>query len=357
MLLWKRIRLEDFQFPTVTDYKKSYIKIDHQLPQGVTLDKSSKYTGEFNINENELKGTKGIGEKFTSFVLDSFNTGIYLNIPKNTKIKEPIKIEFKMDSKNPLVIDKNIIIAGPASEATIIFDYSTEDSVKGFHNGITKVIGEENSVINIIKIQRINESSLNFDTNSAFVKSHGQVNWISIELGSSISGSNFMSFLEEDSSESSLHSVYLGDGDRKLDLQYTMVHKGIRSLSNIQTRGVLMDKAKKVFRGNLDFRKGAKRANGVEEEYVVLLDPTVKSDSIPALLCEEDDVQGEHAASAGQIDKNKLFYLMSRGLSQREAKKLIVEANFRPIIDKIPYEDIRNTVKSEISRRLDNDRI
>lgn len=354
MLLWKRIRLEDFQFPTVTDYKKPYIEIDHELPSGVELEESSKYTGELNINEEELKGTKGLGEKFTSFVLDSFNTGIYLNVPRNTKIIEPIKVEFKMDNENPVVIDKNIIIAESGSEATIIFDYSTEDNINGFHNGITKVIGEENSVINIIKIQRINESSLNFDTNAAFVKSHGQVNWISVELGSSLSGSNFTSFLEEDSSQSSLHSVYLGDGDRKLDLQYTMIHKGIRSLSNIESRGVLMDNSKKVFRGNLDFRKGAKKADGVEEEYVILLDPTVKSDSIPALLCEEDDVQGEHAASAGQIDKNKLFYLMSRGLSERDAKKLIVEASFRPIIDKIPYENIQNIVNSEISRRLDN---
>ena len=131
-----------------------------------------------------------------------------------------------------------------------------------------------------------------------------------------------------------------------------MIHKGVRSLSNIETKGVLMDESRKVFRGNLYFKKGARASKGVEGEYVLLLDPKVKSDSIPGLFCEEDDVQGEHAASAGQMDKDKLFYLMSRGLSERESKKLIVEASFRPVIDKIPLISMRDMLMEEIERRL-----
>ena len=131
-----------------------------------------------------------------------------------------------------------------------------------------------------------------------------------------------------------------------------MIHRGARSISKIDTKGVLLDRAKKVFNGKLDFKRGARHSKGEEEEYVILLDPTVKSDSIPALLCEEDDVEGAHAVSAGQINEDKLFYLMSRGLDERESKKLIVEASFRPIIDKIPIEDLRREVKDEIERRL-----
>ena len=68
----------------------------------------------------------------------------------------------------------------------------------------------------------------------------------------------------------------------------------------------------------------------------------------------EDDVQGEHAASAGQINENQLFYLMSRGLSEREAKKLIIEGAFRPVIDRIPLEELKQIIDSEIERRLVN---
>ena len=83
----------------------------------------------------------------------------------------------------------------------------------------------------------------------------------------------------------------------------------------------------------------------------MLLDPTVKSISLPLLLCKEDNVVGNHAASAGQIDHNKLFYLMSRGFSEVEAKHIIVESMIRPIIDRIGDETI---VRSSVSSCYDN---
>ncbi|WP_353095498.1 Fe-S cluster assembly protein SufD [Tissierella praeacuta] len=350
-MLWKRIGLEDFKFPNVINYKKDYINLIDELPTGVKLNKISEDNNDyFNINE-----VNGLGDKFISFVKEYYNSGIALSLPKNIKIINPIKIEFNMDNENPIVMDKNIIIAESGSEVTLVIDYSSSEKVEGFHNGLTVVYAKENSVVNIIKIQRMNDISYNFDSNIAFVEGQGKVNWISVELGSNISGSNYSTFLEGESSESNLSSLYLGDGTRKMDLGYSMTHQGPRSISNIETKGVLKDKSRKIFRGNLDFKRGARHSKGAEEEYVILLDPTVKSDSIPALLCDEDDVEGEHAASAGQIDENRLFYLMSRGLNEREAKKLIIEASFRPIIDKIPFDYLRKLISNEVERRLIND--
>lgn len=350
-MLWNRIKLEDFDFPKIIDYKKEYIEFDN-LPKEIIIEKINN--GNLTLDNIDVIEYRGLGRKFTDFVKSYHNCGIYVSVPKGVKFDEPIRVNFYMDNEDPSVIDDNIIIVGEGSKATIVFDYRTQNTFKGFHNGMTRVLAKEGSTINIVKIQRMNDVSQNFDTNMAFVKSNGKVNWISVELGSKISGSSYTTYLEEDASESELNSIYLGDGTRKLDLEYSMIHKGLRSMSNIKTQGVLMDESRKVFRGNLDFKTGAKRSSGVEEEYVILFDPTVKSDSLPALMCDEDDVQGEHAASAGQIDKNKLFYLMSRGLSERESKKLIIEATFKPIIDKIPIENLRDIINSEISRRLTN---
>ncbi|HSH36096.1 Fe-S cluster assembly protein SufD [Schnuerera sp.] len=350
----KIIDKENFIFPNISDYKKDYLKLETTLPEGVVLEKITKKNNEIILDYLYTKEFKGVGEKFTTLAEESYNSGIIFYIPRNIKIDKPIKIEFNMDEENPVAINQNIIVVEEGSEGTIIMDYTTSEKVKAFHNGLTKIYAKENSIINIIKIQRMNDISHNFDSNIAFVKGQGQVNWISIELGSGISSSNYSNFLEDEASEANLYSIYLGDGNREIDLEYSMIHKGPRSISNIETKGVLMDHSKKEFKGNLDFKKGARLSKGIEEEYVILLDPTVKSNSIPALLCHEDDVEGEHAASAGQINENKLFYLMSRGLEEREAKKLIVEASFRPIIDKIPFEDYRKIVIDEVERRLMN---
>lgn len=346
-MLWKRIGLRDFEFPKVYRYKKNYIKIEDELPNNVEI-------GQINENNNKYFDIKflGVGEKFTSFAKKHYNAGIQLKLPRSTKVVEPVKLEFHMDQDNPIVVDKNLIVAEEDSEVNIIMDYYSNEKIEALHNGLTVIYARENATVNIIKIQRLGDRSRSFDSNVAYIEGNGKVNWISVELGSYISGSNYRTYLDGEASESNLSSVYLGDRNRKMDLEYTMVHKGPRSISNIETKGVLKDNSKKVFRGNLDFKRGAKHSKGVEEEYVILLDPTVKSDSIPALLADEDDVEGEHAASAGQIDENKLFYLMSRGLDERKAKKLIVEASFRPIIDKIPYKYLQEIIFNEIERRL-----
>lgn len=353
MTKWKRINLSEYPFPKATDYRKEYLNYG-PLSGNVKLNKTRE-VNDIQVMDALSNAVTGVGDEFTSFVMDNYNTGLSLYIPKNETIKEPIKLEFTMDAENPSVIDQNIIVASPNSQSTLVFDYSSMGTGSYFHNGITKVYAQENSVVTIIKIQRMNGQSHSFDSNIAYVQRGAKVNWLSVEIGCDISGSNYTSILEDEASEGNLSSVYLGDGTGKMDLEYTMIHKGRRSISNIETRGVLMDSATKVFRGNLDFKKGAKHAKGVEEEVVVLLDPTVKSHSIPALLCEEDDVEGEHAASAGQINENQLFYLMSRGLDLIEAKKLIVTASFKPILDRIPIDDLRATIIEEIDGRLSNE--
>ena len=192
-MLWKRIGLEDFEFPKVADYKKDYIKLENSLPPGVELIKITEDADDyFNID-----GIQGLGDKFISFAKEFYNSGIALSPSRNTKIIAPIKIEFNIDDKNPIVIDKNIIIAESGSEITLVIDYSSSEKVEGFHNGLTVVYAKENSVVNIIKIQRMNDISCNFDSNIAFVEGQGKVNWLSVELGSNISGCLlYTSFIE-----------------------------------------------------------------------------------------------------------------------------------------------------------------
>ncbi|OLS03666.1 Fe-S cluster assembly protein SufD [Tissierella creatinophila] len=350
MTSWKRIGLKDFEFPKIVKYNKKYLSFEEGAKKEVSLNMVTDITSlpSPKIEDNFT----GVGTEFILNVKKNYNAGIDLHIPKDLKIKEPIRLDFYLDEKNNHLVDFNNIYAKENSEITIVIDYKSIDNVEGFHNGFTNIFAEKGSVVNIIKLQRLNSKTLNFDSNFSRVESEAKVNFVSIELGSKLTGFNYTSILEEEKSYSNLSSIYLGDKEMKLDLEYTMIHKGIRSQSNIETRGALLDNARKVFRGNLDFKRGSRSSKGVELENVLLLSPTSKSDSIPALLCEEDNVEGEHAVSAGQIDKSKLFYIMSRGLSEKEAKKLIVESSFKPIIDKIPFEDLRSEINIDIERRL-----
>ena len=293
----------------------------------------------------------GVSKKLVHMAENLNNAGIFASLKRGKTIAEPIRVEYVLDEKEDVLIDNNIIIAEENSKATFVIDYSTEGNVSVFHNGALKVFAKAGADVKVIKIQRMNDNSYHFDSNVAFVEKGARVSFIQAEIGCKKLVTNYISNLKEES-ESYIDSVYLGDKDRELDLSYYMNHVGRRSISNMEIKGALKDRAKKLFKGTIDFKQGSSRAIGREEEAVIIFNKDVKADAVPLLLCTEDDVTGEHAASAGKVDADKLFYMMSRGFSKEEAIKLIVEASFNPVIDKIPMEDIREIIRKEIHNRL-----
>lgn len=348
------LKIKGFKLERVLDYNKEFLVGDNFKDIIV-----KRMNSKINVKENlkyyaNKEESYGVSKEFAALGEKLYNSGVFIHASKNVQCSEPIVLKYILDEENPMVVDNNIIIAEENSEITVVIDYSTADDVDGFHNGVTKVYAKDGAVVNIINVQRLNNKSYHFDSHLAYSGYGAKISWIQVELGAKNSVTNYINNLDKENSQGNISSVYLADGDRNIDLNYLINHRGRRSTSNIEVRGALKDRAKKVFKGTLDFKLGASKSKGSEEEYVILLDKTVKSDAVPLLLCSEDDVDGQHAASAGQIDADKLFYLMSRGLDEKQAKKLIVEASFNPIIDKIPVEDLRAVINEEIRRRLVN---
>ncbi len=147
--------------------------------------------------------------------------------------------------------------------------------------------------------------------------------------------------------------IYIADSEEHVDLYYDRNHYGKNTDSHLATYGALQGTGKKVFRGCIDFKKGASGATGNEEDYSILLSKDARNVSLPLLLCTEDDVEGNHATSAGQIDEDIMFYLMTRGFSRNEAKRMIVESLLRPVADLIEDEALREDVLQEIRMKME----
>lgn len=118
-------------------------------------------------------------------------------------------------------------------------------------------------------------------------------------------------------------------------------------------QGALKDVSKKHFKGTIDFKKGAKKAKGNENEFCMLLSDKARQIALPMLLCSEEDVEGNHSCATGKIGNKELFYIMSRGFDKKEAMKLLIKARFNNIINSIENESLRNRVLYEIDLRLD----
>lgn len=317
-------------------------KVDSDLiweERGTTPFSCLKPRVDFGVSQELV----ALGEKFA-------NTGFYLEIPPGKRLEEPFYVHYELSGENDTVIDDNVLVARKNSVLTLVVEYRQEGEKRAYHHGVTKVWAEEGARVTLIKIQSLGDQAFHFDSNLVEASPFSVVNYRQIELGGKYSVTNYLGQLAENS-RADAEAVYLGSGDRVLDLSYKMTHLGYRSKSSILVRGVLQDRSRKVFRGTLDFKRGAKLAVGSEEESVILLDPTVKAEAVPLLLSAEDDVQGEHAVSAGKVDEEQLFYLMSRGFKEQEALKTLVRGSFHPVLKKIPA-GVLVGIEEEIGRRL-----
>ena len=112
--------------------------------------------------------------------------------------------------------------------------------------------------------------------------------------------------------------------------------------------GVLREDAVKIFRGTIDLKHGAKGASGTEQENVLLMDDSVVNQTIPVILCDEDDVEGNHGASIGRLDEESLFYMESRGLSLEAAYELVAEARMENAIHSIMDKRVEEYIEEEL---------
>ena len=292
--------------------------------------------------------------KMEALIDERANRRHFIRVPEGHAEKEPIVLALHLDEKNPVLMDDVIIEAEEGSDAVIILKYTSDSGTPVYHCGRTRVLVRRNARVQLVKVQMLDGTAAHTDAIGGVVGEAARLDVILAELGAAQPLSSCNLLLEEEGGVIGLDVVYLGDGKRSLDMTYRVEHRGKKTVSNIRAKGILLEQSQKVFRDTLDFISGASGSKGREEESVLMLSPEVRNVSVPLLLCGEDDVEGEHAASSGRPDDKILFYLMSRGIDELEAKKLLAQAAVSSVVEKIPNASVRDeildTVRESIER-------
>jgi len=289
--------------------------------------------------------TKSLNPEYGAYVGDYKNTGLDLKL--TNKGHETYWIHF--DGQE--VVEDNKIVVEDNVEATVILWYTNQHMI---HHGHTKIVVKPYGNLNLIKVQNNGPESYFVDQTQIEVESNGQVHCIDVQLGGQTSIINYDTNLKGYRSHGDFKSIYVTSDKRTMDLSYTVNHIGKKATSEILGKGVMADQSRKVFRGTLNFELGSTHSVGKEEEVVLLLSDDVKSDSIPALMCSEDDVIGEHGASIGRLDEEQLFYLMSRGIDEAKAKFLVAAAALKEVLVDIDNENLRQKAMDALDRRLED---
>lgn len=293
----------------------------------------------------------GLGEELTKEVKNNSNQNYKVVV--DSKTNEDLNIYFDFNSLNSSLVENIDITANEETCSTIIIKYESPKDINCYHNGIIKLNAKKNSQVNVIIVNLLSDISSNFLAIDNIIEENAKVEYTLIDFGGKNTVTNYYSNIEGDYATNNLNTIYVGKDKQVLDLNYIAELYGKKTNVNIEVQGALKDKAKKNFKGTIDFKKGSKKAKGEENENCVLLSDTAKSIALPMLLCSEEDVEGAHSSSAGKVGEKELFYIMTRGFELKEAQKLLVRANFNKILENIKNEELKKQILNQIDWRLD----
>lgn len=295
----------------------------------------------------------GMGSEAEAFLLNHVTEQHRLAAKAGEKLA-PVHQQHRMQA-GETVADLTTIEAAENSEVVLIQSFITEDDTACTHHGLTKVIAAAGSLVRIYQVQMMNQQSTHTLDLALDVQDRARIEVIHMELGAKNDFVGLHAELRGHYSELATETIYLGDGDQKIDMNYVARHTGRKSNSHMKAAGALFGSCDKVFRGTIDFVNGCAKSAGLESEETLVFSPEVRNRTIPLILCDEEDVDGQHAASIGRIDEEKMFYLQSRGLSENQIRKLMVDAQFTPVLDKLPDEHLKQEIRLYLEGSLQFD--
>ena len=264
----------------------------------------------------------GIGDDAVSWVESVAGDACYVEVPQGTRREEPIIVD--VDASGFAVEDTGVMLR-EGSEATVVVSVHGQG---GHSASLLRVIAEAGSRLHLVEIVAPGCGSTHPEGVGISAGEGALVEARQYALGGQKLAMGFAARLDGRSSRLQLDCRYVVRDSDELDVNHVVRQLGRNSRSDFVTSGFLGERARKTMRETIDLVHGAKGACGNEAETVLMGGDEVVSKTLPVILCDEDDVQGNHGASIGSISAEQLGYLIGRGLGEEEVNDLFVRAIF-----------------------------
>jgi Fe-S cluster assembly protein SufD len=315
---------------------------------------------EANENHQEIFATyyekQNVGEKnlFTALNTGFATDGTFINIPKKIMVDKPVLIIHISDGRrgNCLIQPRNLIIVDENAQVNFIERFVSVGFNPTLTNLVTELFVNENAVVNYQIIQH--ESDEAFQINHLRIQQNRNSRLVcnTFTLCGGLVRNDVKVSLVGEHAETELNGFYLADKNRHLDTFTNIIHSAPLCTSNQLYRGIINDKGSAVFFGKIFVERNAQKTIAYQSNNNVILTKEASVNSKPQLEIFADDVKCSHGSTVGQIDKEALFYLRSRGISENDAKMMLLHAFTTEITAKINNETLSEYVTKLIQNRL-----
>lgn len=327
---------------------------DYLLEQGVIytdIETALKKYPEI-VKEYFMQAIPANDHKYAALHYAVWSGGSFVYVPKGVNVDIPLQSYFRLNAPGAGQFEHTLIIIEEGAYCHFIEGCSAPKyNVVNIHAGAVELFVKKGATLRYSTIENWSRNMYNLNTKRAIVKEDAKIEWVSGSFGSKVSMLYPSSYLLGENAKSEFTGISFAGAGQNLDTGAKIIHAAPNTSSTTMSKSISKSGGIATYRGLVKFTKNAKGSKASVECESLMLDNESVSDTIPAIVIGNNDVDLGHEAKIGRIDDDKIFYLMSRGISEQEAKSMLVRGFAEPIAKELPLEyavEMNNLINLEL---------
>ena len=290
--------------------------------------------------------------KFVALHAAVWSGGSFVYVPKNVKLDIPLQSYFRLNSPESGQFEHTLIIVEENASLHFIEGCSAPKYNKvNLHAGCVELYVKDNAYLRYSTIENWSKNMMNLNTKKAIVGKNAEIDWVTGSFGSKVSMLYPMSILNGEGAKTEYTGITFAGKGQNLDTGFKVVHNAKNTSSVVNSKSISKDGGSCTYRALVRIGQNAGKSKCSVSCESLMLDDISRSDTIPVNDIRTDDVEFSHEAKIGKISDKEIFYLMSRGLSEEDAKAMIVRGFAYPISKELPLEyavEMNNLINLEL---------
>lgn len=292
--------------------------------------------------------------KFASLAAALAENGVVLYVPQGVSVEAPLHSVYWGPGADYAHFSHLLVLVDEGASVTYVHESASPeaDHENSMHAGLVEIQVLTGANLRFVELQSWGQNVWNFTHERVRVEKNGNVDWIFGAVGSKVT-KNFSELdLAGQGATGRMSGFYFTNGSQHLDHDTQQNHLAPNTTSDLLFKGALKGKSRSVWQGMIYVAPGAQKTDGYQANRNLVLSDHARADSIPGLEILADDVRCTHGATVGKLEQEPLFYLKSRGVPQKDAERLVVEGFFDPIMQRIPFEGVRDRFLQAILEKM-----
>ncbi len=291
--------------------------------------------------------------KFPALNAALWSDGVLLHVPRGVRLERPIRLVRWISASGTAAFTRVLLVAEEGSRVSFVDEILSPDlDSASLSHTVVELFSRGGAQVQYVSLQRMGRGGVHLAAQRSLAERDSRLDTLNVALGGAVGRVDLNARLLGPGARSDMLGLYFGDGDQHFDFNTSQDHVAPNAHSDLLYKGALDGRARGVFRGVIRVHEGAQRTDAYQTNRNLILSDEAVATSLPNLEIEADDVRCSHGATVGQLDREALFYLMSRGLSRGQAERLVVTGFLGEVLSRLPMGRVVERIAGAIEAKL-----